>query len=60
MRRMRESGAIAHPTNGLGELKAMPAESLLAVEEKRIAWSLLAGVALLALLVWISSTFFPA
>jgi len=36
------------------------AEPLLAVEKKLIAWSLIAGVLLLGLLVWLSYTFFPA
>ncbi|HMK59796.1 MAG TPA: hypothetical protein VK452_01455 [Dissulfurispiraceae bacterium] len=44
------------------ELKKMDAEyePLLPVEKKLIAWSLILGVGGLALLVWISYTFFPA
>ena len=38
----------------------MEAEPLLPVEKKLIAWSLILGVVLLGLLVWISYTFFPA
>jgi len=41
------------------ELKKMEAEPLLPIEMKLIIWSLALGVALLGLLVWISSTFFP-
>jgi hypothetical protein len=40
------------------ELARIPYEPLLPVEKKLIAWSLILGVALLALLFWISSTFF--
>ena len=40
------------------ELKKMEAEPLLPVEKKLIAWSLILGLALLGLLLWISSTFF--
>ena len=36
----------------------MEAEPLLPVEKKLIAWSLILGLALLGLLLWISSTFF--
>ena len=39
---------------------AAAAEPLLPVEKKLIAWSLIAGVLLLGLLVWLSYTFFPA
>ncbi len=35
-------------------------EPLLPVEKKLIAWSLIAGVVLLGVLIWISYTFFPA
>ena len=42
------------------ELKKMETEPLLPVEKKLIAWSLILGVALLGLLIWISTTFFPA
>ena len=41
------------------ELK-QAAEPLLPVEKKLIAWSLITGVLLLGLLVWLSYTFFPA
>ena len=42
------------------ELEKMETEPLLPVEKKLIAWSLILGVALLGLLIWISATFFPA
>lgn len=41
------------------ELAAIPYEPLLAVEKWLIASSLLLGVVLLGLLLWISTTFFP-
>ena len=34
------------------EIAKMPAEPLLAIEKKLIAWSLIVGLALLAILVW--------
>ena len=40
------------------EMKA-PVEPLLPIEKKLIAVSLLLGVLLLGLLLWISATFFP-
>ncbi len=42
------------------ELQRMKEEPLLPVEKKLIAWSLIAGVVLLGVLIWISYTFFPA
>ena len=42
------------------ELKKMEYEPLLPVEKKLIGWSIGLGIALLAILVWISYTFFPA
>jgi len=42
------------------ELKKMEYEPLLPVEKKLIAWSLILGVCLLGILIWISYTFFPA
>ena len=41
------------------ELAAIPYEPLLPVEKKLIAGSLLLGVALLGLLLWLCSTHFP-
>jgi hypothetical protein len=40
------------------EIKKMEHEPLLAVEKRLIAWSLVIGVALIGLLVWVSHTFF--
>ncbi len=42
------------------ELKKMEYEPLLPVEKKLIGWSIGLGIALLAILVWVSYTFFPA
>jgi hypothetical protein len=42
------------------ELNRLSDEPLLPVEKKLIAGSLLLGLALLGLLVWVSYTFFPA
>ena len=41
------------------EMAAQPDEPLLPIEKKLIAWSLILGIALLALLVWLSNTLFP-
>jgi hypothetical protein len=41
------------------EMKQMEYEPLLPVEKKLIGWSIGLGVVLLAILVWISYTFFP-
>ena len=41
------------------ELKKMEYEPLLPVEKKLIAGSLILGIVLLGLLIWLSSTFFP-
>ena len=35
-------------------------EPLLAVEKRLVGWSVIAGVVLLGLLMWLSYTFFPA
>ena len=40
------------------ELKKMEWEPLLDVEKRLIAWSLVLGVGLIGLLVWVSHTFF--
>jgi hypothetical protein len=42
------------------ELKKMEVEPFLPIEKKLVAWSIILGVVLLALLVWVSYTFFPA
>jgi hypothetical protein len=41
------------------ELAAIPYEPLLPAEKKLIAGSLLLGISLLGLLLWISATYFP-
>jgi hypothetical protein len=41
------------------ELKRMPHEPLLPIEKKLILGSLLLGLALLGILLWVSKTFFP-
>jgi len=41
------------------EMKQMQYEPLLPVEKKLIGWSIGLGVVLLAILVWMSYTFFP-
>ena len=42
------------------EMEKMEYEPLLPIEKKLIAWSIVLGVVLLALLTWVSYTFFPA
>jgi hypothetical protein len=41
------------------ELRKMEHEPLLPIEKKLIVWSLVLGVLLLGLLIWISNKFFP-
>lgn len=41
------------------EIKQMAYEPLLPVEKRLITWSLLLGVGLLGLLIWMSGKFFP-
>jgi hypothetical protein len=42
------------------EMQKMEWEPLLPIEKKLIGWSIGLGAVLLALLVWVSYTFFPA
>ncbi len=42
------------------ELRQMQREPLLPVEKRLIAGSLVLGLVLLAVLIWVSRTFFPA
>ena len=42
------------------EMEKMEYEPLLPIEKKLIGWSLILGVVLLAVLAWVSYTFFPA
>jgi hypothetical protein len=41
------------------EMQQMEWEPLLPVEKKLVTWSILLGVALLGILIWVSYTFFP-
>jgi len=41
------------------EIRQMQEEKILPVEKKLVAWSLILGIALLGLLVWLSHTYFP-
>jgi len=41
------------------EIKKMEYEPLLPVEKRLIGWSIGLGIALLALLIWVSYAFFP-
>ena len=45
-------------TKFVDEMKKMEYEPLLPIEKKLLLWSLSLGVVLLALLIWISNTFF--
>jgi hypothetical protein len=47
------------PASLADELAAIPYEPLLPIEKWMIAISLILGVALLGILLWISATFFP-
>jgi hypothetical protein len=40
------------------EIRKMEYEPLLPVEKRLIAWSLILGVVLIGILVWVSQTFF--
>jgi len=42
------------------ELTHMAREPFLDVEKRLVGWSLIAGLVLLVILVWVSYTFFPA
>jgi hypothetical protein len=54
-----ETRAEGAPPTLAEELAAIPYEPLLPAEKKLIAGSLILGVVLLGLLLWISATFFP-
>ncbi len=54
------ANAVAQEAKLSEELKKMEYEPLLPVEKKLIGWSIGLGLTLLALLVWVSYTFFPA
>ena len=58
--RIKEGGNIMPEEPKLvDELKKMEYEPLLPVEKKLIGWCIGLGVGLLAILVWVSYTFFP-
>ncbi len=50
---------MAQPPKIIDELKKMEHEPLLPVEKKLIVGSLVLGVVLLGLLLWVSRVFFP-
>jgi len=50
---------MAKNTKLKDEIQMMAHEPLLPVEKRLIVWSLLIGLTLLGLLVWISGRFFP-
>ncbi len=56
--RASDTGAESQPSLA-EELAAIPYEPLLPVEKWLIAVSLILGVILLAVLLWVSATFFP-
>jgi hypothetical protein len=41
------------------EIRSMPHEPLLPIEKKLIGWSLVTGIVLLFVLVFVSRTYFP-
>jgi hypothetical protein len=56
-----EEQPVPLPEGRIGrEMEQIPYEQLLPVEKKLIAVSLILGVVLLGVLVWVSYTFFPA
>ncbi len=57
---MSEKGIAAGQARLAEELKKMEYEPLLPVEKQLIGWSIGLGAVLLAILVWVSYTFFPA
>ncbi len=50
----------AEQVNTAEELQKIEYEPLLPIEMKLITWSLILGVVLLVLLIWVSYSFFPA
>jgi hypothetical protein len=51
---------MAEETKIKKEMEKMEWEPILPIEKKLIAWSLILGVVLLGILIWVSYTFFPA
>lgn len=54
-----ESNPLSGEPTLAEELAKVPDEPLLPIEKKLIVYSLLLGLALLGLLAWISTVFFP-
>lgn len=57
---LKGGGVMPEETKLVEELKKMEYEELLPVEKKLITWSIVLGLILLFVLVWVSYTFFPA
>jgi hypothetical protein len=57
--RDQEETTMAEQPRIVDEMK-QASEPLLPVEKRLIAWSLILGVVLLGVLIWLSYTFFPA
>ncbi len=51
---------MAEDTKIKKEMEKMEWEPILPIEKKLIIWSLVLGVVLLGILIWVSYTFFPA
>ncbi len=60
VRLIREEVTMPKEPKLAEELKKMEYEPMLPVEKKLVGWSIIVGVVLLGILVWISYTFFPA
>ena len=58
---VEEVPAVEPPVEAklIDELQKMEYEPLLPVEKRLIVWSLVLGVTLLGILVWVSARFFP-
>ncbi len=57
---MAKASTISTQPRLVDELGKMEKEPLLPIEKKLIVWSIGLGLGLLAVLVWVSYTFFPA
>jgi hypothetical protein len=51
---------MAEDTKIKKEMEKMEWEPILPIEKKLIIWSLVLGIVLLGILIWVSYTFFPA
>lgn len=58
--RLEGGGKIMGDPRFSEEIKTMEYEPLIPAEKKLIAWSIILGVVLIGVLVWVSYTFFPA